>query len=80
MRSKGAIRSFWVFLALSLVVDWIWFVYSSGMRPFNWERLEQLNRQARASEGDDEAMGTYGRVPMQHVRARLPARDKLRSR
>ena len=47
VRSKGAIRSFWVFLSLSLVVDCAWVYKSSGLRPLTWEQLEQLQRQAQ---------------------------------
>ena len=48
VRSEGAIRSFWVFLSLSLLVDCVWVYKSSGLTPFTWEQLEQMQRQARA--------------------------------
>ena len=51
MRSEGAIRSFWVFLSLSLLVDCVWVYKSSGLTPFTWEQLEQLQRQVRAPGG-----------------------------
>ena len=51
VRSEGAIRSFWVFLSLSLLVDCVWVYKSSGLAPFTWEQLEQLQRQARAPGG-----------------------------
>ena len=51
VRSEGAIRSFWVFLSLSLLVDCVWVYKSSGLTPFTWEQLEQLQRQARAPGG-----------------------------
>ena len=51
VRSEGAIRSFWVFLSLSLLVDCVWVYKSSGLTPFTREQLEQLQRQARAPGG-----------------------------
>jgi len=49
VRSKGAIRSFWVFLSLSWFVDFVWIAESSGMAPLGgltlWEQLAQLERQ-----------------------------------
>ena len=47
VRSQGAIRSFWVFLSLSLAVDCAWMYQSSGLNPFTWEQLEQLQRQGQ---------------------------------
>jgi len=47
VRSEGAIRSFWVFLSLSLLVDCVWMYKTSGLNPFTWEQLEQLQRQAQ---------------------------------
>ena len=60
VRSEGAIRSFWVFLSLSLLVDCVWMYKTSGLNPFTWEQLEQLQRQARAP-GRRQAR-THGRT------------------
>ena len=56
VRSEGAIRSFWVFLSLSLLVDCVWIYKTSGLNPFTWEQLEQLQRQARAPGGKPARM------------------------
>ena len=63
VRSEGAIRSFWVFLSLSLLVDCVWVYKSSGLTPFTWEQLEQLQRQARAPGGKPCTWQRQARTP-----------------
>jgi len=44
VRSKGSIRSFWVFLTVTLCVDVIWLIEYSPLRPIAWEQLQTLSR------------------------------------
>ena len=67
VRSEGAIRSFWVFLSLSLLVDCVWIYKTSGLNPFTWEQLEQLQRQARAPGGKPARMAASKPCPVRRV-------------
>ena len=49
VRSKAAIRSFWVFLLLSVVVDGLWVVQYSALRPFTWSQVQQMTRREQVS-------------------------------
>ena len=44
MRSRGAIRSFWSFLLITALVDIIWLLGYSPLRPLSWDMLTQLSR------------------------------------
>ena len=67
VRSEGAIRSFWVFLSLSLLVDCVWVYKTSGLNPFTWEQLEQLQRQARAPGGKPARMAASKPCPVRRA-------------
>jgi hypothetical protein len=75
VRSKGAVRSFWVFLSLSLVVDSVWMAESSGLSPLTWEQLEQLQRQARAPTTLPPATGP---CPHRHPAGHAPLQSPWR--
>ena len=75
VRSKGAVRSFWVFLSLSLVVDSVWMAESSGLSPLTWEQLEQLQRQARAPTPLPPATGP---CPHRHPAGHAPLQSPWR--
>ncbi|KAL1519934.1 hypothetical protein AB1Y20_023422 [Prymnesium parvum] len=44
VRSKGSIRSFWVFLSVTVCVDVLWLVEYSPLQPIGWEQLQLLSR------------------------------------
>lgn len=44
VRSKGSIRSFWTFLAVTIVVDVVWLLEYSPLHPIDWATLQQLTR------------------------------------
>ena len=44
MRSRGALRSYWVFAALSVVIDALWLAFDSRLQTPSWERLAELTR------------------------------------
>ena len=44
VRSRGALRSFWCFAALSVCVDALWLAFDSRLQPVSWERLAELSR------------------------------------
>lgn len=49
MRSFGAIRSFWFFLLITVVVDTLWLLAYSPLRPLDWDMLMQLSRKDQLS-------------------------------
>lgn len=49
VRSKGAIRSFWVFLLLTICVDVMWLVEYSALRPFTFEQLQLMTRREQVA-------------------------------
>merc|ERR1712087_1043683 len=42
VRSKAAIRSFWVFLGLTILIDVFWALQFSALRPFSLDQLKQM--------------------------------------
>ena len=49
VRSYGAIRSFWFFLGVTVVVDLLWLLAYSPLRPLDWDMLMQLSRKDQLS-------------------------------
>jgi len=49
VRSKGAIRSFWIFLLMSVLVDGLWVVQYSALRPFAWSQVQQMTRREQVA-------------------------------
>jgi len=53
VRSKGAIRSFWVFLLLTVGIDVFWLVSYSALRPtssgFSWDMIQEMSRREQVA-------------------------------
>ena len=49
VRSFGAIRSFWFFTLISVLVDALWLLAYSPLRPIEWDTLQQLSRKDQLS-------------------------------
>ena len=48
-RSYGAIRSFWFFTLVTVLVDVLWLLAYSPLRPMEWDTLQQLARKDQMS-------------------------------
>ena len=44
VRSMGAVRSYWFFMSISVVVDFMWIFTYSPMRPIAWDTLKAISR------------------------------------
>lgn len=49
VRSYGAIRSFWFFTSVTIIVDVLWLLAYSPLRPIEWDTLQQLSRKDQVS-------------------------------
>lgn len=49
VRSSGAIRSFWFFTMVTMLVDALWLLAYSPLRPIEFDVLKQMSRKDQAS-------------------------------
>lgn len=49
VRSHGAIRSFWFFTLITILVDLLWLLVYSPLRPIAWDTLLSLSRKDQLS-------------------------------
>ena len=63
VRSMGAVRSYWFFMSISVVVDFMWIFTYSPMRPIAWDTLKAISRK-------DQVRAPLPPRPGPHLRAR----------
>mmetsp|Transcript_15065 Transcript_15065/g.43220 ORF Transcript_15065/g.43220 Transcript_15065/m.43220 type:complete len:168 (+) Transcript_15065:48-551(+) len=47
--SKGAVRAFWVYLLVSVLIDALWLYQYSALQPFTWEQMQQMTRREQVA-------------------------------
>lgn len=48
-RSRGAVRAFWVYLLVSVLIDALWLYQYSALQPFTWQQMQQMTRREQVS-------------------------------
>jgi hypothetical protein len=48
-RSRGAIRAFWLYLLVSVLIDGLWLYQYSALQPFTWQQMQQMTRREQAA-------------------------------
>ena len=45
----GAVRAFWVYLLVSVLIDALWLYQYSALQPFTWEQMQQMTRREQVA-------------------------------
>jgi len=48
-QSRGAVRAFWIYLLVTVLIDALWLYQYSALQPFTWQQMQQMTRREQVA-------------------------------